>query len=142
LNPLDQFIKRDLKCPAFLRYVDDFLLFANDKQTLQQWRTEIINFLATLRLTLHVDRAQPRLVTTGIPFLGFVIYPDYRRVKRRKVVAYRRRLKKLYQAYKQEQIGQAEVVASLRGWLAHIRFGDTWAMAEQMLQPITFLKER
>jgi len=26
----------------------------------------------------------------------------------------------------------------LRGWLAHISYGNTWALAEQILQPIVF----
>ncbi len=138
LNPLDHFIKRELKCPAFLRYVDDFLLFANNKQTLHRWRTAIINFLAGLRLVIHADRAQPRPVSEGIPFLGFVLYPEYRRVKRRKVVTYRRRLKKVWGAYQLNQIGQAEVVASLRGWLAHVSYGNTYALAEQILYLIQF----
>jgi hypothetical protein len=138
LNPLDHFVKRELKCPAYLRYVDDVLLFANDKQTLHRWRGALIDYLASLRLTLHAERAQPRPVDEGIPFLGFVVYPDHRRVKSRKVVAYRRRLKKLWQAYQREEIGQEDVVASLRGWLAHISYGDSRALAEQILQPIVF----
>lgn len=96
LNPLDHFVKRELKCLAYIRYVDDALLFANDKQTLHYWLAALIDYLATLRLTLHAERAQPRPVDEGIPFLGFVVYPDHRRVKSRKVVAYRRRLKKLW----------------------------------------------
>ncbi len=138
LNPLDHFIKRELKCPAYLRYVDDFLLFANDKPTLHRWQAAIVEYLASLRLTLHADRAQPRPVGEGLPFLGFVVYPDHRRVKGRKVVAYRRRLKKLWQGYQREEIEPSQVVASLRGWLAHIRHGDTWALAERTLQPIIF----
>ncbi|RIK24998.1 MAG: RNA-dependent DNA polymerase, partial [Chloroflexi bacterium] len=34
LNPLDHFVKRELKCPAYLRFVDDVVLFADDKATL------------------------------------------------------------------------------------------------------------
>jgi hypothetical protein len=138
LNPFDHFVKRELRCPAFLRYVDDFLLFADDKPTLHHWRAAIIEYLASLRLTLHVERAQPRPVGEGIPFLGFVVYPDYRRVKGRKVVVYRRRLKQLWQAYREGTGAPSKVVASLQGWLAHIRYGDTWALAERMLQPIVF----
>ena len=138
LNPMDHFIKRELKCPAYLRFVDDCLLFANDKDSLQRWKAAIIDYLVTLRLVIHEERAQPRPVTEGIPFLGFVVYPDHRRVKRRKVVAYRRRLKRLWHAYQTEQIGQSEIVASLRGWLAHISYGNTWALAEQILRPVCF----
>lgn len=138
LNPFDHFVKRELKCPAYVRYVDDFLLFADDKPMLQSWRAAIVDYLAGLRLTLHQERAQPRPVGEGLPFLGFVVYPAYRRVKGRKAVAYRRRLKQVWQAYRQAEIGQAAVAASLRGWLAHIRHGDTWALAEQTLRPMIF----
>ncbi|MEI2609483.1 MAG: RNA-directed DNA polymerase [Candidatus Promineifilaceae bacterium] len=70
LNPFDHFIKRELRCPAYLRFVDDFLLFAPNKATLWQWREVIISRLARLRLTIHPG-AQVRAVREGIPFLGF-----------------------------------------------------------------------
>ena len=53
LNELDQFIKRQLRCRAYLRDVDDFLLFSDSKRQLWAWRQAIINFLAHLRLTVH-----------------------------------------------------------------------------------------
>ena len=90
LNPFDHFVKRELRCKAYVRYVDDLLLFADDKATLWAWRDAIVDRLATLRLTIHPG-AQPRPVTEGIPFLGFVVYPTHRRVKSRKVAAYWRR---------------------------------------------------
>ncbi|MDX1521633.1 MAG: RNA-dependent DNA polymerase, partial [Anaerolineae bacterium] len=62
----------------------------------------------------------------------------YRRVKGRKVVAYRRRLKRLYQGHSTGDIDQDKVVASIQGWLAHIRTGDTHGLAKQTLQPIVF----
>jgi hypothetical protein len=136
LNPLDHFVKRELKCRAYLRYVDDFLLFADDKVTLSRWREDVINFLAGLRLTIHEARAQPRPVSEGIPFLGFVVYPDHRRLKSRKVVTYRRRLKRLLAEY---GIGQREldsIVASLLGWIEHARHGDTWGLRRAILSPV------
>jgi len=69
LNELDHFVKRELRCPAYVRYVDDFLLFADDKPTLWRWRAAIVHFLQALRLTIHESRAQPRPVTEGLPFL-------------------------------------------------------------------------
>ncbi len=92
LNDLDQFIKRELKCPAYLRYVDDFLLFSESKQQLWDWRSAVIERLGRLRLSLHEQQAQIYPCSTGVPFLGFRSYPDHRRVKRRKVVEYRRKL--------------------------------------------------
>ena len=46
-----------------------------------------------------VEHAALRPLSEGIPFLGFVIYPDRHRLKRRKGVYYQRRLRKLAAAY-------------------------------------------
>ncbi|MCP4424363.1 MAG: RNA-dependent DNA polymerase, partial [Chloroflexi bacterium] len=83
LNGFDHFVKRDLKCPAYLRFVDDFLLFADDKRTLWRWKCAIVEKLKELRLTLHENRAQVFPVHTGLLFLGFRVFPSHRRVKRR-----------------------------------------------------------
>jgi len=56
LHELDLFVKQSLRCRAYLRYCDDFLLFADDKPTLHRWRWEIEAFLANLRLKLHARK--------------------------------------------------------------------------------------
>ena len=83
-STVDHFVGKELRCPAYLRYVDDFLLFADDKAQLWEWRAALVERLARLRLTIHEESAQPRPVTEGIPFLGFHVFPGRRRLKRRK----------------------------------------------------------
>lgn len=133
LNELDQFVKRELKCRAYVRYVDDFLLFAHDKATLWRWRAEIVAFLQTLRLTIHENQAQPHPVSEGIPFLGFLVFPDHRRLKRRKGIAFQRRLKQLLVRYTAGEITYEKLLASIRGWVNHVRYGDTWGLRRAML---------
>jgi len=41
LNELDQFVKRELRCAAFLRYVDDFCLFSDSKRELWAWKDAV-----------------------------------------------------------------------------------------------------
>jgi retron-type reverse transcriptase len=135
LNPFDHFVKRELGCKGYVRYVDDLLLFADDKSTLWAWRQAIIDRLADLRLTIHPG-AQPRPVTEGLPFLGFIVFPGHRRVKRRKVVHYRRRLKVLQQAYDAGELPVEQVSASIRGWINHVRYGDTWGLRRAILRPV------
>ena len=133
LNPLDQFIKRELKCPAYLRYVDDFLLFGKDKRTLHRWRAEIISFAATLRLKLHENRASVYPVRTGIPFLGWRVYPDHRRLKRRNGVAFQRRYKSLLAQVANGDITLERLDQSVQGWIAHVRHGQTWGLRRALL---------
>ena len=84
LNELDQFVKQKLKVRAYLRYVDDFVLFSNDKMELREWRSAIIDFLANLRLTIHAESAHARPTWKGITFLGFIVFPEHRRLKPRR----------------------------------------------------------
>jgi RNA-directed DNA polymerase len=128
LNPFDHFVQRDLRCPGYARYVDDALFFGNDRDVLQQWLEAVTARLARFRLTIHPG-AQPHRTAGGFPFLGFVVYPDYRRMKRRKVVAYYRRVRQLLA----QGASVAEVTASLQGWLNHARYGDTWHLRESVL---------
>jgi RNA-directed DNA polymerase len=132
LNPFDHFVKRELRCRGYLRYVDDLLLFADDKPTLGAWREAVVERLVCLRLTIHPS-AQPRPVTEGIPFLGFTIFPTHRRLKRRRGIAYRRRLKRLLVACIAGESAPERVTASVRGWVNHLRYGDTWGLRRALL---------
>lgn len=136
LNDLDHFIKRQLKCPAYIRYVDDFVLFADDKIMLNQWRAAIISFLQSYRLTIHERPAQVRPTASGLPFLGFTVYPDHRRLKPSRGLRYRRRLAALYAAYQRGEIPAETVISSLRAWHGHVRHGDTWALQATLLGQI------
>jgi RNA-directed DNA polymerase len=135
LDPLDHFVKRDLRCAGYIRYVDDLLLFADGKDALGRWRQALVDRLAGLRLTMH-EGAHPRPVTEGIPFLGWVIFPTHRRLKRRKVIHYRRRLQALLRAHQEGLVPTNQVTASVLGWLNHASGGDTWGLRRAMLRDV------
>jgi RNA-directed DNA polymerase len=128
LNPFDHFVQRELRCSAYVRYVDDMVIFGDDKAQLWEWREALERRLARLRLTIHPG-AQPRPVTEGFPFLGFVIYPAHRRLKQRKVAAYWRALRGLLA----QGASPAKVEASLLGWINHARYGDTWGLRRAVI---------
>jgi len=134
LNVFDQFVKREMKCPAYIRYVDDMLFFGDDSHQLSHWKSVVIDKLAELRLTIHEQRAQVFPVSTGIPFLGFRVYPNFRRVKRKKVVNYRRRVWRKIRAFAEGSISFSELDASVRGWVNHVRYADSWGLRKAMFR--------
>jgi retron-type reverse transcriptase len=140
LNGLDHFIKRQLKCQGYVRYVDDLLLFANDRAELHTWHAAVTAYAANLRLTLHENAAQPRPCRLGLPFLGFQVFPDHRRLKRCNVVKERRRLKVLHQAYQRGQLPLVGVQASLQSWISHASHGDTWGLRRALLRDFCLTK--
>ncbi len=132
LNPFDHFVQRELRCLAYLRYVDDFLLFSDDPAQLWCWLAQIEARLARCRLTLH-PQAQPRPVGKGIAFLGFRVFPDRRRLKRRKGLHFQRQLLRLIQAYADGAITLDQLTASVQGWVNHTRYGNTVGLRKAVL---------
>ncbi|NWF63701.1 MAG: RNA-dependent DNA polymerase [Chloroflexi bacterium] len=133
LNPFDHFVKRNLRCKGYVRYVDDFLLFSNDKAKLNEWRLKIIAELAKLRLTLHETKCQPRPVTEGIPFLGFIIFPEHRLLKKQRGIAFQRKYKSMRGAVCTGKLSFDDLNASVQGWVNHIRYADTWHLRLSIL---------
>jgi retron-type reverse transcriptase len=133
LNDLDQFVKRELRCPAFVRFVDDFLLFSDNKAQLWQWKDAIRSRLDGLRLTLHERSSTVYPVSNGIPFLGFRIYPDHRLLKRRNGVAFAKRLRKLRAAVERGEMTLEQLSAGIQGWIAHAAHGATWGLPRAQL---------
>ena len=95
LNELDQFVKRELRCKYYVRYVDDLVLLNESREKLKYLRDEINLFLKKnldLELSLNKTKLQP--IGKGISFLGYFVKPDCILVRQRVV----KRLKdKLYQ---------------------------------------------
>ncbi len=89
LHELDVFVKHELRARRYLRYVDDFVLVHRDRAQMQAWQAAIASFLAE-RLGLELKPgAEPRPLSAGIDFLGYVVYPR-RTVVRRRVIGHAR----------------------------------------------------
>ena len=133
LHGLDLFVQRQLGCRPYLRYVDDFALFSANKRELWQWKSALVARLAALRLRMHEASAQVVPTAAGIPWLGFVVFPDHLKLKARKVRHSTRRLQAQYAAWRAGVISFAEFDASVQGWINHVRCADSWGLRLHVL---------
>jgi RNA-directed DNA polymerase len=90
MNEFDQFVKHALKAKYYLRYADDFMILASNREWLEIILPEIRNFLANrLKLTLHPGKVSIETLASGVDVLGWVHFPDHRvlrtRTKRRAI---------------------------------------------------------
>jgi retron-type reverse transcriptase len=95
LNGFDHFVKEQLKISKYVRYVDDFALFSDERELLADARLAIEEYLAQLRLKIHPIKSQLFETKIGASFLGFRIFPDRIRVRNSNLHQARRRLKRL-----------------------------------------------
>ena len=112
LNDLDHYIKEDLKCRFYVRYMDDFLILGWDKAELQRLKKIIEDELAKLELKMNEKSAVYNCCSeTGFPFLGYRYYvvngklqivclaKTVRRIKRRLKVLFEHDYEKYLRSY-------------------------------------------
>jgi RNA-directed DNA polymerase len=133
LHELDVFVKQTLRCPAYLRYMDDFVLFADDKAQLHKWKAAVGEFLASrLRLVLHPKKSLVFPVKVGVDFCGFRIYPTHRRLRRSNIRRFVGRFRRQREAYQRGELSLEEMKASVQSWIAHAAHGDTWRLRQRL----------
>jgi len=139
LNELDYFIKFDLKEKYYLRYMDDFLIFGNAKNDLHEVKKEISNFLSrNLQINLHPKKSTVFPVKLGVDFCGFRIFKDYRRLRKTNVKLFSKRMKKLRGLFRQGRIEVKDISHSIRCWIAHASYGNTYNLRKKLLEKLVF----
>ncbi len=142
LNGFDHFVKEQLKVKKYLRYVDDFALFADDRKFLVDARIAIENYLGTnLRLKIHPIKSQLFATEHGANFLGFRVFPDRIKIRQQNLRRGRRRIKKLQVSYSQGKIEWKKVSQSLQSWIAHLNHGDTWQLQNRIFNSLIFKRD-
>lgn len=77
LNPLDQFVKHQLHCKYYCRYVDDMILMHKDAGYLNEAYARINDFLKNnLALSLNHKKKNLNSIYRGFDFVGHVIKPN------------------------------------------------------------------
>lgn len=134
LNELDYFVKFDLRERYYLRYMDDFLIFGNDKKHLHTLKEKIREFLEkTLQLNLHPRKSKVFPTKLGVDFCGFRNFKDYRRLKKSNIKMFIKRMKKKQEQLRQGQIELSDISRSLQCWVAHASYGDTYNLRKKLL---------
>jgi len=141
LNGFDHFVKEQLKISKYVRYVDDFALFSDERELLADARLAIEEYLAKLRLKIHPIKSQLFATKIGASFLGFRILPGRIRVRNSNLHQARRRLKRLQIDYAQARIEREKVNQSIQSWFAHLEHGDTWQLRQRIFTSLQWWRE-
>ena len=150
LNALDQFVKHQLKCRFYLRYVDDFILLSVDLNELRQWQAQINQFVSE-KLALAINASAFRLAPAagGVDFAGFIVRSNYKLVRRRVVGNLKERLRNIktklvrethhYIVYHFHARTLAQCEASVNSYLGHFKHAQTHRCLEKIWQEFSFL---
>lgn len=98
LSDLDHFIKEQLKIKAAVRYMDDIVLWGNDKAVLKLAFQSIRHYIETvLECTIKPEILAP--CKRGITFLGYRIAPNITRLSRQSKKRFIRKFRRIEANY-------------------------------------------
>ena len=133
LGELDHFVKERLRLPGYVRYMDDFAVFSEDKPRLHRTLASIRVFLReTLRLELREERTFVAPLSQGAPFLGFRVFPGLVRLDGRKLARLRRRVRRREADYRWGRIDENALSRSVRGMVGHVAHVDSLQVRRQV----------
>lgn len=135
LSFLDHFIKDQGGIGGYVRYMDDFISFADDKESLHFLLREIEQFVGTvLKLQLKDKVTTIAPVSEGIPFLGFRVFPNLIRIKRENLVRIRRKIKLKEDLYLRGKISEKSLIQSVNSIVGHVAHVDSMSERRRIFE--------
>ena len=131
-------MKQELKVEAYLRYVDDMVALDDDKGRLAEVRAAVRERLAAERLLLHPRKAHISPTADGLNLLGYLVFPNHRRLRNDNGHRFSRRMHGFAQAYAQGLISLDDIDPSIQSWIGHAMHADTERLRARILSATVF----
>ena len=132
--PLDRFLKETLDRGAYVRYMDDFVVWGESGRELRAVCERVRAFLAEeLKLAL---KDNPAIIRTafGMDFLGYRVLPCTVRLARRSKVRFARKFRRYERAHCEGQWSELVLQQRMQALLAFVMPAESGAFRRHVLQ--------
>lgn len=138
LNELDHYVKEELKCRYYIRYVDDIAILDESKERLWDIKSEIERFLEKDRLKLHPKKCMVFPTSIGTDFLGYRVFTTHRLIRKDNSVKFIKKMRKMSRLYREGILDWKDINPSVQSWLGHASHADTYWLKKSIFERITF----
>lgn len=101
-------------------------------------RAAVKDRLAADRLRLHPRKAHISPTRDGLDLLGYLVFPNHRRLRSDNGHRFSRRLRAFARAYASGLITFSDIDPSVQSWIGHARHADTLGLRRAILSRIAF----
>ncbi|MCP4751609.1 MAG: RNA-directed DNA polymerase [Proteobacteria bacterium] len=135
LGELDQYLKSQSGVKGYIRYMDDMLVFSEEKPRLDELREIIVDFLKD-RLALELKEKATRLapVSDGIPWLGVRVFPGVVRLQRERWRRFQNKYRQRESAYRAGKLTKERFLNSIDGLLEQTRWTDSLGLRRRYFE--------
>lgn len=135
LDGFDARMKENELCARYIRYMDDIVIW-NRKESMPEIRAAALDAAAKMSLQIK-HGGEWNACRYGVPFLGFVIYPDRLRLGREGRRRLRRRLSELRRAFQAGDLNDLQYQRQITSLMSHDLVADDeqWRRSVLKCQP-------
>lgn len=132
LNELDQYVKTELKCKYYFRYMDDVILLLKTKEEAKEILEKIRRFLKEkLELELN-QKTQIFKSKQGVNFCGYKINEYRLKIRDKGKRKLKKKVKKLKEKVKEGEITSKEAKLYIAGHLGYIKIANVRNLKEKL----------
>jgi len=133
LASVDRFARETLHVPGYIRYMDDMVLWSNDRTRLLDAGSRLIEYIEET-LALCVKPFCFNRSSLGLPCLGFIVYPNKVRLDRQGKKRYRAGIASAYKGMITGELTQKQFSVRVASLSAHTEHADACGFRRQVLQ--------
>lgn len=135
LNGFDYFVKQRLRVRHYIRYMDNFVLFSNEKSMLKRYLHAIDDYLEeNLKLQLKVKATFINSAPNGLTFLGRRIFPKTIRFARPNLWRMLRRMEIRQLEYEKGEITEDSFLQSMNSYWAALQHDGSANFRNKLLE--------
>ncbi len=120
----DHYALETLKVPAYIRYMDDILLFHNNKAELTNMVDELISNVNT-RLKLQFKPSYFNLTRKGVRFLGYTLFPETLKLTRQSKKRFKTKLFRYHENFERGSWTESQYQRHLLPLFDFVMYADS-----------------
>jgi len=134
MDKFDHFVKEELSCKYYIRYMDDFVIFENDKEKLKEILVRLSEYLnKNLKLELKENATYTNKRKNGLSFLGMRIFPNLIRINS---VNLKRSVKKMRikaRLYSAGKIKDEDITQSAQSIMGYLKYYNSHQLRQDLI---------
>ena len=119
LSAFDHHFKERCGARRYIRYMDDILIFFNNKDCIKNSYSQAVNYACT-KLQLALKPQISGLLTDGAPFLGFLVRPSGIYLQKKTKIRYKTRIAEIERKRKEGIFSELEAGSRIESVTAHL----------------------
>lgn len=147
LDGLDRLVKEKYRMKYYTRYMDDCIILCQDKEELRGCLSAMQDYVEEELLLAFNEKTQLTAMKDGVDYLGFRFYLTdtgkvIRRLRTKSKRRWKRRLKKIKQQYREDEIAFDEITRSIASYKGHLKHGHTYRLQKKVFHNFVLTKEK